>query len=192
MKGTAPRGHTPEEDTGQAESLRGSSKEQAENIMIVDLLRNDLGRLAETGGTRVEKLLTVDRYPTVWQLTSQVSARLRPETGLLEIFRALFPSGSVTGAPKRRSMELVRELEPTPRGFYCGAIGLVAPPSAPFRARFGVAIRTVVAEKATGRAVYGVGGGISWGSDPARERAEIQAKTAILTYRAGYLPVGAP
>ncbi|RZU31079.1 aminodeoxychorismate synthase component I [Blastococcus saxobsidens] len=184
MKGTAARGRTTAEDREQSRRLRASSKEQAENLMIVDLLRNDLGRIAEVGSVTVDELFALERYPTVWQMTSQVSARLRPGTGLAEIFRALFPCGSVTGAPKQRTMQLIDELEPTPRGLYCGAIGLVAPPTAPFRARFSVAIRTAVVDRSTGAGVYGAGGGITWGSDPARERAELHAKAAVLGHPA--------
>ncbi|TYP89213.1 aminodeoxychorismate synthase component I [Blastococcus xanthinilyticus] len=180
MKGTAPRGRSTAEDREHSRRLRSSSKEQAENLMIVDLLRNDLGKIAELGSVAVDELFTLERYPTVWQLTSQVSARVPAGTGLLDLFRALFPCGSVTGAPKQRTMRLIDELEPTPRGVYCGAVGLVAPPSAPFRARFNVAIRTVVADRGTGQAVYGAGGGITWGSDAARERAELRAKAAVL------------
>jgi para-aminobenzoate synthetase/4-amino-4-deoxychorismate lyase len=180
MKGTASRGRTTAEDEAQSRALRASGKEQAENLMIVDLLRNDLGRVAEIGSVTVDELFALERYPTVWQMTSQISARLRPDVGLLELFGALFPCGSVTGAPKQRSMELIGDLEPTPRGVYCGAIGLVAPPGAPFRARFNVAIRTVVVDRETGEAVYGAGGGITWGSDAARERAELLAKAAVL------------
>ncbi|HYH24914.1 MAG TPA: aminodeoxychorismate synthase component I [Blastococcus sp.] len=180
MKGTAPRGRTTAEDEEQTRLLLSSAKERAENVMIVDLLRNDLGRVAEVGSVRVDELLALERYPTVWQLTSQVSARARPGTGLLQLFEALFPCGSVTGAPKQRTMELISRLEPTPRGVYCGAVGLVGPPSAPFRARFNVAIRTVVLDRSTGRAVYGAGGGITWDSDAGRERAELHAKAAVL------------
>jgi para-aminobenzoate synthetase/4-amino-4-deoxychorismate lyase len=182
MKGTAARGRTTAEDREQSRLLRSSSKEQAENLMIVDLLRNDLGRVAEVGSVVVDELFALERYPTVWQMTSQVSARVRAGTGLLDLFRALFPCGSVTGAPKRRSMQLIADLEPTPRGVYCGAVGLVAPPSAPFRARFGVAIRTAVVDRSTGAAVYGAGGGITWGSEAARERAELLAKAAVLDH----------
>jgi para-aminobenzoate synthetase/4-amino-4-deoxychorismate lyase len=180
MKGTAARGRTTAEDLERGRLLRSSSKEQAENLMIVDLLRNDLGRVAEIGSVVVEELFAVERYPTVWQMTSQVSARLRPGTGLVDLFRALFPCGSVTGAPKRRTMQLIDRLEPTPRGVYCGAVGLVAPPSAAFRARFNVAIRTIVVDRTTGEAVYGAGGGITWDSDAAGERAELYAKAAVL------------
>jgi para-aminobenzoate synthetase/4-amino-4-deoxychorismate lyase len=151
--------------------------------MIVDLLRNDLGRIARPGSVEVTELFTVESYPTVWQLVSEVTARIEPTVGLADLFEALFPCGSVTGAPKRRTMQLIRELEPTPRGVYCGAIGLLGPPSAAFRARFSVAIRTVVVDRETREAVYGVGGAITWGSDPAAERAEIYAKAAVLGYR---------
>jgi para-aminobenzoate synthetase/4-amino-4-deoxychorismate lyase len=180
MKGTAARGRTTAEDREQSAHLRASGKEQAENLMIVDLLRNDLGRVAEVGSVVVDELFALERYPTVWQMTSQVSARIQPGAGLVDLFRALFPCGSVTGAPKRRTMQLIDELEPTPRGIYCGAVGLVAPPSAPFRARFNVAIRTVVLDRTTGDAVYGAGGGITWGSEAAAERAELHAKAAVL------------
>ena len=182
MKGTAPRGRTTAEDRDQSRRLLSSGKEQAENLMIVDLLRNDLGRVAEIGSVVVDELFALERYPTVWQLTSQVSARTRPGTGLLDLFRALFPCGSVTGAPKRRTMQLIGDLEPTPRGIYCGAVGLVAPPSAPFRARFNVAIRTAVVDRTTGEGVYGAGGGITWGSEAAQERAELHAKAAVLAH----------
>lgn len=182
MKGTAPRGRTTTEDQEHSRVLRSSSKEQAENLMIVDLLRNDLSRVAEVGSVVVDELFSLERYPTVWQMTSQVSARVRAGTGLLELFGALFPCGSVTGAPKQRTMQLIDDLEPTPRGVYCGAVGLVAPPGAPFRARFNVAIRTVVVDRGTGEAVYGAGGGITWGSDAASERAEVYAKAAVLAH----------
>lgn len=182
MKGTAPRGRTTAEDREQSRRLRSSSKEQAENLMIVDLLRNDLGRIAEVGSVVVDELFALERYPTVWQMTSQVSARVAPGTSLPDLFGALFPCGSVTGAPKRRTMQLIADLEPTPRGIYCGAVGLVAPPDAPFRARFNVAIRTVVVDRPTGEAVYGVGGGITWGSEAAAERAELHAKAAVLAH----------
>jgi len=182
MKGTAARGRTTGEDREQCRLLRSSSKEQAENLMIVDLLRNDLGRIAEVGSVVVDDLFALERYPTVWQMTSQVSARVAADTRLLDLFRALFPCGSVTGAPKRRTMQLIQDLEPTPRGIYCGAVGLVAPPSAAFRARFNVAIRTVVVDRTTGEAVYGAGGGITWGSEAASERAELHAKAAVLAH----------
>ena len=180
MKGTAPRGDTPAADGGQAAALRASAKERAENLMIVDLLRNDLGRLALPGSVTVPELFALERYPTVWQLTSEVTARTRPDVGLVDVLRALFPCGSVTGAPKAATMRLIRDLEAGPRGVYCGAVGLVAPPGSAFRARFSVAIRTAVVDRATGRAVYGAGGGITWDSDPAAERAELLTKAAVL------------
>ena len=180
MKGTARRGRNSDEDRQLAEALRASPKERAENIMILDLMRNDVSRIARTGSVRVPAMLTVERYETVHQLTSDVTARLRPNVGLLELFRALFPCGSITGAPKARSMDIIRTVEPEPRGVYCGAIGLVGPPGAPVRARFSVGIRTVVVDPVTGDAVYGVGSGITWPSTTSDEHAELVAKTAVL------------
>jgi para-aminobenzoate synthetase / 4-amino-4-deoxychorismate lyase len=181
MKGTAPRGRWTAEDDEKARRLVGSAKERAENLMIVDLLRNDLSRVAEVGSVAVPALFSLERYETVWQLTSDVTATLRAGVGLVDVFRALFPCGSVTGAPKQRTMQLIQDLEDGPRGVYCGAIGLVAPPNAPYRARFSVAIRTVVIDRATGDAVYGTGGGITWESVPEAEHAELLTKAAILS-----------
>jgi para-aminobenzoate synthetase / 4-amino-4-deoxychorismate lyase len=183
MKGTARRGRHLADDRTQAELLRTSPKERAENIMIVDLMRNDLARIARTGGVAVRSLCALERYPTVLQLTSEVTARLRPEVDLVDVFRALFPCGSITGAPKARTMALIRELEDGPRGVYCGAIGWVGPPGAPTRARFSVAIRTAVVDRATGAAVYGTGGGITWSSDAEGEHAELLVKAAVLNRR---------
>jgi para-aminobenzoate synthetase/4-amino-4-deoxychorismate lyase len=180
MKGTTPRAAEPVADAAAGRRLRASAKDRAENLMIVDLLRNDLSRVADTGSVQVRELFSLERYPTVWQLTSEIVARPRPETTLVDVLRALFPSGSVTGAPKLRTMALIRDLEPSPRGVYCGAIGVVAPPGSAVRARFNVAIRTAVVDRATGAAVYGAGGGIVWDSDPGAERAELLAKAAVL------------
>ena len=192
MKGTAARGRTAADDVAAARGLRESAKEQAENLMIVDLLRNDLSRVAVTGTVAVPALFTVERYPTVWQLTSEVAARVRDDVTLVDLFGALFPCGSVTGAPKARTMRLIRDLESGPRGVYCGAIGMVAPPGQPFRARFSVAIRTVVVDRDTDTAVYGTGGGITWSSVPADERAELTTKAAVLTGVRPLAPVVAP
>jgi para-aminobenzoate synthetase / 4-amino-4-deoxychorismate lyase len=183
MKGTAARGRTVAEDERIVTRLRSSPKERAENIMIVDLVRNDLSRVATAGSVTVPRLLHAERFETVHQLTSDVTARLRPDAGLTGIFRALFPCGSVTGAPKARTMELIRDIEDGPRGVYCGAIGVVAPLGAPFRARFSVAIRTVLVDRERGVATYGTGGGITWGSRPAAEYAELLAKTRVLDTR---------
>jgi len=183
MKGTARRGRHLAEDEQHANLLRASAKERAENIMIVDLMRNDLARIARTGGVQVRSLCRLERYPTVLQLTSEVAAQLRPEVDLVEVFRALFPCGSITGAPKASTMRLIRELEDQPRGVYCGAIGWVGPPSAPTRARFNVAIRTAVLDRSSGVAEYGSGGGITWSSDPAAEHAELLVKAAVLELR---------
>jgi aminodeoxychorismate synthase component I len=183
MKGTAPRGQTYAEDMQLAETLRTSEKDRAENIMIVDLVRNDLARVATTGSVTATALCRLESYETVHQLTSEVTADLRLGMRLADVFRALFPSGSVTGAPKRQTMQIIRELEPTPRGIYCGAVGVLAPPHAPFQARFNVAIRTACVDRATGMAVYGTGGGITWSSDPAAEYRELLAKTRVLPTR---------
>jgi para-aminobenzoate synthetase/4-amino-4-deoxychorismate lyase len=180
MKGTVARGRWPEEDAVRARELVGSGKERAENVMIVDLLRNDLGKVAEAGSVDVLDLFFAERFGTLWQLTSTVTARVDPKYGLPDVFRALFPCGSVTGAPKARTMELIAELEESRRGVYCGAVGVVAPPGAEFRARFNVAIRTVVVDRRSGDAVYGAGGGITWDSTPIGEHDEVLAKTAIL------------
>jgi len=180
MKGTAPRGRFPAEDQTLQEQLQQSSKEQAENLMIVDLLRNDLGQIAETGTVKTEALFEVESYPTVHQMTSSITARLRPEAGLLDIFKALFPCGSVTGAPKRRSMEIISGLEQQPRGVYCGAIGYLAPEG---EACFSVAIRTLLLEQQTSQISMGVGSGITWGSDPCAEYAEYLNKAAFLKPR---------
>ncbi|PVZ13300.1 chorismate-binding protein [Actinomycetospora cinnamomea] len=180
MKGTAARGPTTAADRAVCDRLRADPKERAENVMIVDLVRNDLGRVAVPGTVHVTDLCTPERYGTVWQLTSGVTAHLAPGTGWPELFGALFPCGSVTGAPKRRSMQILTGLEPGPRGVYCGAIGWVAPER---RARFSVAIRTLVVDRRSGTASYGVGSGITWGSDPVAEHAELRAKARVLGHR---------
>ena len=123
MKGTAPRGRTTREDRAQAEWLRNDPKNRSENVMIVDLLRNDLGRLSNFGTVRTQNLFAVERYPTLWQMTSTVTGDLRPEVDFQQIFRALFPCGSITGAPKVRAMQLLAQIEQQPRGVYTGAIG---------------------------------------------------------------------
>lgn len=182
MKGTARRGRWPEEDAAMAARLQASEKDRAENLMIVDLLRNDLGRISRFGTVGVERLLDLERYDTVWQLTSEISADLRPDVGLSEIFSALFPSGSVTGAPKRRTMEIIRSLETSSRGIYCGAIGYVAPQRGQggTRASFNVAIRTATIDKERGSVEYGVGGGITWDSTAEAEYEEAIAKSDVL------------
>ncbi len=180
MKGTAPRGRFPAEDRALQEQLQQDMKEQAENLMIVDLLRNDLGQVARTGTVQTERLFEVETYPTVHQMTSTITARLEQDIGLLELFRALFPCGSVTGAPKRRSMELIAEIEGQPRGIYCGTIGYLAPGG---EMAFSVAIRTLVLNKQTGRISLGVGSGITWDARPDAEYVECLHKAAFLKPR---------
>jgi para-aminobenzoate synthetase / 4-amino-4-deoxychorismate lyase len=159
MKGTSPRGRWLEEDLARRDALVGSEKARAENVMIVDLLRNDLGRVAATGSVSVPALFAAEHYPTVWQLTSTIEATLPPSSpvGIVDLMRALFPCGSVTGAPKIRTMEIIAALELEPRGVYTGAIGLVRPGG---DAVFSVAIRTLVVERETGEASLGIGAGI--------------------------------
>jgi para-aminobenzoate synthetase/4-amino-4-deoxychorismate lyase len=184
MKGTAARGRWLNEDLALSAQLIASEKDQAENLMIVDLIRNDLGRIAQFGTVTVEQLLALERYETVWQLTSQITAALRDDVGLSDVFAALFPSGSVTGAPKARTMEIIAELEPSPRGVYCGAMGYVSPPDEGFpRANFNVAIRTVTVDEEEGLAEYGVGGGITWDSVAEAEYEEARLKAALLVER---------
>ncbi len=181
MKGTAPRGRWLAEDDEIAARLIGSAKDRAENAMIVDLLRNDLGRICRPGSVEVGSLFEAERYETVWQLTSTIEGDLPAGTTLLETFRALFPSGSVTGAPKIRTMRIIAELEDSARGPYCGAIGYLAPPgSGEPRANFNVAIRTVVLDARTQVAEYGVGGGITHDSSAPAEYDEVLAKARVL------------
>ena len=180
MKGTSRRVDAPAQDRRLAERLRTSSKERAENVMIVDLVRNDLARVAAADDVTVTRLCTVETYPTVHQLTSEVVARTRDGVGLVDVFGALFPSGSVTGAPKRRTMEIIRDVEAGPRGVYCGAVGVVAPPDGPMPTRFNVPIRTLLVDRDSGTGVYGAGGGITWDSDPDAEYDELLAKARIL------------
>jgi para-aminobenzoate synthetase / 4-amino-4-deoxychorismate lyase len=180
MKGTALRRHTDREDSQALHNLLSSAKERAENVIIVDLLRNDLAKIATVGSVRVRALLTPEAYPTVWQLTSHITAQPAPFTSLVDVMRALFPCGSVTGAPKAETMGIIRDLEERRRGIYCGAIGWVAPPTEPVRARFSVAIRTAHVDRSTGTCEYGVGSGITWGSNASAEFDEMLAKSRIL------------
>jgi para-aminobenzoate synthetase / 4-amino-4-deoxychorismate lyase len=175
MKGTRPRGRFGEEDRRLAAELVASEKERAENLMIVDMVRNDLGRVAEAGSVAVEERFAVARYPTVWQMTSTVAART--DSRLPELFAALFPCASVTGAPKPATMRLIRALEPAPRGVYCGAIGFVAPGG---RARFAVAIRTLELDLRASTFRYGVGSGVTWDSDAVAEWRECLDKARVL------------
>lgn len=175
MKGTCTRGRWTQEDLARAESLRSSEKERAENVMIVDLLRNDMGRISDVGSVRVERLFETERYPTIWQMTSTIASRT--SAGMPAILRALFPSGSVTGAPKVRTMQIIRDIEPHPRGVYCGAMGWWEPGG---RAEFNVAIRTATVDRKSGKAAYWVGSGVTWDSSASAEHAECLAKAAVL------------
>lgn len=173
MKGTAARENNKYEDEKRSALLADDPKERAENLMIVDLLRNDLGMISETGSVHVDKLFDVETYPTLHQITSTISAKLKHDTNLVHLFKALFPCGSVTGAPKRKSMEILSSLEKRPRGVYCGAIGMVAPNN---EALFSVPIRTLLYDRAANTVSTGVGSGITWDSNPVSEFDECLTK----------------
>ena len=175
MKGTTKRGLAEDEDLQEAAWLKQDPKNRSENMMIVDLLRNDMNRISEVGSEHVERLCQVEQYSTVWQMTSTIKSQLREDVDLVAIFRSLFPCGSITGAPKIATMEIIRDLEPQPRGVYCGTIGLLLPNG---RRIFNVAIRTIQLYK--GQAIYGVGGGITWDSTWESEYREVHQKAAVL------------
>jgi para-aminobenzoate synthetase/4-amino-4-deoxychorismate lyase len=176
MKGTRPRNADPAADRQLLNQLVSSEKDKAENTMIVDMMRNDIGRIAEFGSVRVSGLFAIEPYPTVFQMTSTVEGKTK--ASLPQIFGALFPCASVTGAPKHRTMKIIRDLENEPRGVYTGAIGWVGPGR---QARFNVGIRTVLLNKITGSAEYGLGSGVIWDSSAELEFAECLDKAAILS-----------
>ncbi|MDG3578759.1 aminodeoxychorismate synthase component I [Rhizobium sp. YJ-22] len=177
MKGTAPRGATPQEDADIVAAMLADEKTQAENRMIVDLLRNDISRITEVGTLDVPKLFDIETYPTVHQMVSHVQAKLLPDLTLRDIFAALFPCGSITGAPKISAMSILHTLEDGPRDAYCGAIGFVSP-EGPMR--FSVAIRTISLFP-NGHAVFNVGGGIVFDSraDAEYEECLLKARFAV-------------
>src|ERR1700752_4999831 len=177
MKGTKTRGRWLDEDREHSAWLRESRKDRAENVMIVDLLRNDLGKVSVPGSVHTTSLFDVERFETVWQMTSTVESTLRPGTNLVELMSALFPCGSITGAPKIRTMQIIRELERFPRGIYTGAIGFLAPGG---NCLFNVAIRTVVIDTQTSVATFGVGGGVTIDSTAAGEYEECLVKSRFL------------
>jgi para-aminobenzoate synthetase/4-amino-4-deoxychorismate lyase len=176
MKGTAPRGRFTREDRARANWLYHSEKNRAENVMILDMARNDLGKIAEVGSVTPTRLWETERYPTVWQMTSTVQAA--SDASFVEILRATFPCASITGAPKARTMQIIHELEPEPRRVYTGAIGFLAPNR---RMQFNVGIRTAFIDREKKFAEYGVGGGIVWDSEAGDEYEETRHKARILT-----------
>lgn len=175
MKGTTRRGLTNQTDLQEAAWLEADPKNRAENMMIVDLLRNDMNRISEIGSEQVTRLCQVEQYSTVWQMTSTIESRLRAEVDLVQTFQALFPCGSITGAPKISTMEIIQKTEKGPRGVYCGTIGILLPKG---KRIFNVAIRTVQIQG--NRAIYGVGGGITWDSKWEGEYQETKQKSAVL------------
>jgi len=176
MKGTVRRGRTLSEDRSLADWLQHSEKNRAENLMIVDMIRNDLGRVAKVGSVHVPRLFEVERHPTLWQMTSTIKANCRKSFS--EIMAALFPCASITGAPKIRTTQIISELEQTPRGIYTGCIGFLAPRRI---AQFSVAIRTAVLDRSTAQVEYGSGGGIVWDSACKDEYTEALLKARVLT-----------
>ncbi len=176
MKGTAARSLIPAQDDALAAALRASIKDRAENVMIVDLLRNDLSRLAELGSVKVPHLFEIETYPTLHQMTSTVTATLRPNLSLRDIFAGLFPCGSVTGAPKIRAMEIIRDLEVEARGCYCGSIGHISPGG---DMKFNVAIRT--ATLLDGNLTFNAGSGVVYDSDAKSEWEECHLKASFIT-----------
>ncbi|WP_294608811.1 aminodeoxychorismate synthase component I [uncultured Roseovarius sp.] len=167
MKGTQPRSADPTEDARRRFFLQSDSKNRAENLMIVDLLRNDISRVSMPGTVTVPELFSVESFETVHQMTSLITAQMKPDTGLSDIFTALFPCGSITGAPKLRAMEILADLEQAPREIYCGSVGWAAPDG---RAEFNVAIRTLMVE--SGEAMLNVGGGVVYDSTATGEYEE--------------------
>ena len=183
MKGTAPRGIDAATDEEQRRLLLSSAKDRAENLMIVDMVRNDLGRVAVPGTVAVPALFTAERYDTVWQLTSTVRAAVRPGVALAGVFEALFPCASITGAPRASTMGIIAERETSPRGVYCGAIGFGGPGDDGPEWAFNVGIRTVLLDRQAGTAWYGTGGGVTHDSTAEGEHAEAMLKAQVLTPR---------
>ncbi len=175
MKGTVSRGLTQAEDLEHANWLQRSEKNRAENVMIVDMVRNDMGRIAEVGSVEVPSLFDIEKYLTLWQMTSTVDCRTK--ASMTDIFRALFPAASITGAPKVRTMQIIAELENAPRRIYTGTIGFFSPGR---KAQFNMAIRTVLVDRLSHTSEYGVGGGIVWDSEKADELQECYTKARIL------------
>jgi para-aminobenzoate synthetase/4-amino-4-deoxychorismate lyase len=181
MKGTAASGRDAEEDARISERLRADEKTRAENVMIVDLLRNDIGRIAEPGSVRVPELFSVERFDQVLQMTSTITARVDPALGLAALMQSLFPSGSITGAPKLRTMQIIHELEPSARGIFCGSIGYVTPSG---DACFNVAIRSLALGR-DGSGVLGIGSGVVVDSQSDAELDECLLKARFLSDAAG-------
>ena len=175
MKGTMERGRDPISDEQNRLALYHSEKNRAENVMIVDMIRNDMGRVCRTGSVQVPQLFATEPYPTLWQMTSTVTGQTTAP--LSDILTAMFPCASITGAPKVRTMAIIKELEPRPRSLYTGSIGYIAPGR---QAQFNVAIRTALVDRATGQARYHVGSGIVWDSNAAAEWQECLLKARIL------------
>lgn len=181
MKGTITRGINYNEDRRQAAKLKKSEKDRAENVMIVDLLRNDAGKISEYGSVKINSLFKIEKYESLHQMTSEIESKLRDDS-LASIFKSLFPCGSVTGAPKIRTMQLINILEKEPRGIYTGSVGILLKD----KTVFNVAIRTLSLNKKNGEGEIGLGSGIVWDSDPAEEYKEVSLKGKFLTHPVRY------
>lgn len=175
MKGTLKRGKNLKEDQANCDWLAADPKNRAENMMIVDLLRNDMGKICQTGSVQVTKLCQIEQYSTVWQMTSTIEGELKKDSHLYELFQSLYPCGSITGAPKISTMSIINQLEPNPRGVYCGTIGIALPNGDSI---WNVAIRTIQLTRQ--EAYYGVGGGITWDSNWKSEYEETKQKSSVL------------
>jgi para-aminobenzoate synthetase/4-amino-4-deoxychorismate lyase len=185
MKGTLRRGNNENLDTINKTELKTSEKNLAENVMIVDLIRNDLGRICRYGSVSVPELFRIEKYESLFQMVSEVQGKLKKKTKIQNIVENIFPCGSVTGAPKIRTMELINEVEKEERGIYTGSIGLVTPEEI----KMNVAIRTISINKKTGDGIMGLGSGIVWDSDPKNEYEEVLLKSRFLTEPLNYFEI---
>jgi para-aminobenzoate synthetase / 4-amino-4-deoxychorismate lyase len=185
MKGTTQRGYNTNADTIAETELEKSKKNLAENVMIVDLIRNDLGKICKYGSVKVPELFHIEKYESLFQMISVVKGNLRKKTKMLDILKNIFPCGSVTGAPKIRTMEIINEIEKDERGIYTGSIGLITPDEI----KMNVAIRTMTIDKNTGDGVIGLGSGIVWDSEPKNEYEEVLLKSKFLTEPLDYFEI---
>jgi para-aminobenzoate synthetase/4-amino-4-deoxychorismate lyase len=185
MKGTIRRGYNIPTDAQAIKELSGSEKNLAENVMIVDLIRNDLGKICKFGTVKVPELFTIEKYESLFQMVSEVQGKLKKRKSIQSIIENIFPCGSVTGAPKIRTMEIINEIENEQRGIYTGSIGLITPDEI----KFNVAIRTITLNKNSGEGVMGLGSGIVWDSDPKSEFEEVLLKSKFLTEPEDYFEI---
>jgi para-aminobenzoate synthetase/4-amino-4-deoxychorismate lyase len=185
MKGTIHRGHNHSSDALSVKELETGEKNKAENVMIVDLIRNDLGIICRYGSVKVPEIFQIEKYESLFQMVSEVQGKLRKKVKIGEVLQNIFPCGSVTGAPKIRTMEIINEIEKEKRGIYTGSIGLITPKEI----KMNVAIRTITIKKDTGNGVMGLGSGVVWDSDPKSEYEEVLLKSKFLTEPLDYFEI---